>query len=111
MAQVLVVRGPLLGEGELKFGQWREVRYRLTTGVARLDIGIRYVWGPDPKKQKRAWLIFDLPLGLRQAQATYGSPYGAVDYQEFSGDQPSMLRIRTMHNWCDLYDADANLGV
>jgi len=55
--------------------------------------------------------MFDLPVALGNAHATYGSPYSAVEYHEFWGDQPTLKRIRTMHNWCDLYDADMGIGV
>jgi alpha-mannosidase len=109
LGQELVARGPLLGEGEANFGKFREARYRLAAGIPRLDIAIRYSWDAD--KSRRAWLMFDLPLALSKVKATYGTPYGAWDYREFAGSQPTLQRIRTMHNWCDLYEPDAGVGV
>jgi alpha-mannosidase len=107
--QTLMIRGPLLDDGVARFGDWREVRYRLTPGIARLDISIRYHWSSD--KSRRAWLMFDLPLSVRQATVTYGSPYAALDYREFVGDQPALRRIRTMHNWADVYNSSEGFGV
>ena len=107
--QELEIRGPLLDNGAANFGEWREVRYRLTPGIARLDISIRYHWSSD--KSRRAWLMFDLPLSVRQANVTYGSPYAALDYREFVGDQSALRRIRTMHNWADVYDPQAGFGI
>ncbi len=111
LGQELTVRGPLLGDGEARFGEFREVRYRLNSGVDHLDISLRYAWGPDVKKTKRAWLMFDLLLALKETQATYGSAYSAVNYRQFPWDHSGLERIRTMNDWCDLYDPAAKVGV
>jgi alpha-mannosidase len=110
-SQELVVRGPLLGDGDAKFGEFREVRYRLSPGVDHLELEARYYWGPDVNKTKRAWLMFDLPLALPQLETTYGSPYTAVPYREFSWDHSGLQRIRSMQDWCSVYAPAADTAV
>ena len=107
--QELHIRGPLLDQRNPHFGDWREVQYRLTPGISRLDIKITYDWAGD--KSNRAWLIFELALALHQAKTTYGSPFAALDYREYPGDQPSLSHLRTMHNWADVYDPVARFGI
>ena len=66
MSQELVVRGRLLGEGDAKSGEFREVRYRLSPGADHVELEVRHYWGPDVNKTKRAWRMIDLRLELPQ---------------------------------------------
>ena len=110
VGQELIVRGPLLGMVRAKFGEFREVRYRLSPGVDHVELEVRYYWGPDVNKTKRAWIMFDLPLALPQLETTR-FPYTAVPYREFSWDHSGLQRIRSMQDWCSVYAPTADTAV